>query len=138
LPKTDFQLLLALIAPLLVWPWVPAGLFSFPENNIFNTVALFTLVPIVEEILFRGFLQGWLLQKIWFGKINAGISRANWFTGIAFASAHLWQHALWLMPGYFLVSLLLGHFRERYQGIRVSILLHAYYNLGFVLVMHNS
>lgn len=134
--RADFQLLLAVIAPLLIWPWVPAGDYAYAENGFFNTVALFTLVPIVEEIVFRGFLQGWLLQKSWFGKQTAGASRANWFTSIAFATVHLWQHALFLAPGYLMVSLLLGHFRERYHGILVPVLLHGYYNLGLILLVN--
>jgi hypothetical protein len=89
-------------------------------------------VPIIEEVLFRGFLQGWLLQKKMFRQRLAGISRANGLTSIGFAVAHLWQHALGLIPGYFVVSLLLGHFRERYRGILVPVLLHGYYNLGVI------
>ena len=115
---------------------MPAGDYAFSENGVFNTIALFTLAPIVEEIVFRGFLQSWLLQKSWFNQRSAGASRANWFTSIAFATAHLWQHALFLAPGYLIVSLLLGHFRERYRGILVPVLLHGYYNLGLILVVN--
>jgi hypothetical protein len=133
LAKTDFQLLLALLAPLLIWPWVAAW---EPHNNggLPNTIALFTLIPVAEEMVFRGWLQGWLLQKHWFRQLRAGASRANWCTSLAFAGAHLWQHAFILVPGYFVVSLVLGHFRERYRGIAVPVLLHGYYNLGLILV----
>ena len=131
--KPDFQLLLALIAPLLVWPWVPAW-EPHSGNGLLNSIALITLIPFAEEILFRGLLQGWLLEKSWFNKTSAGISRANWLSSFAFAAAHVWQHALMLVPGYLLVSLVLGHFRERYRGITVPVLLHGYYNLGLLLV----
>jgi len=45
----------------------------------------------------------------------------------------MWQHALILVPGYFFVSVVLGHFRERYRGIAVPVLLHGYYNLGLLI-----
>ena len=131
--RIDYHLLIALIAPLLVWPWLPRWDYDYSQGWQFSAIALFTLAPILEEIVFRGFLQGWLLHKDWFGKLSAGASRANWCTSIAFACAHLWQHALILVPGYFIVSLVLGHFRERYRGILVPVLLHAYYNLGLFI-----
>jgi uncharacterized protein len=131
--KPDYQLLLALLAPLLVWPWVAAW-EQHPANGVINSIALFTLIPFVEEIMFRGLLQGWLLEKSWFSKTSAGVSRANWLSSFTFAAAHVWQHALLLAPGYLAVSLVLGHFRERYRGIAVPVLLHGYYNLGLLLV----
>ena len=97
-------------------------------------IAFFTLIPFAEEVLFRGMMQSWLLEKTGFKKLLGGASKANWFTSIAFACAHVWQHALLLAPGYLLVSLLLGHFRERYRGIPVPVALHCYYNLGLILV----
>jgi membrane protease YdiL (CAAX protease family) len=133
LARIDFQLLLALVLPLLLWPWVPAWDGEYFKEGLYSAIALFAFIPIIEEVLFRGFLQGWLLHKEWFNKLAAGASRANWCTSIVFACAHLWQHALILVPGYFVVSLLLGHFRERYRGILVPILLHGYYNLGLIV-----
>ena len=130
--KTDFQLLLALLAPLVIWPWVAEG-NHLADMDLLNTLAFFTLIPVAEEILFRGWLQNWLLQKHWFEKFSMQVSRANCCTSLAFATVHLWQHAFILMPGYFFVSLVFGHFRERYRGIAVPILLHGYYNLGLII-----
>jgi len=135
LTKVDFQLLLAIIAPLLIWPWLPAWDSAQFQESTFAAIALFVFIPVLEEVIFRGFLQGWLLKKTWFNKQVAGESRANWLTSLVFALAHLWQHTVMLIPGYFLVSLLLGHFRERYRGVLVPIFLHAYYNLG-LLILH--
>ena len=130
--KFDFHLLLSLLAPLAIWPWVADGV-HLADWGWLNTIAFFTLIPIAEEILFRGWLQGWLLQKRWFTQRSSYVSRANLSTSLLFAMAHLWQHALMLLPGYFIVSLVLGHFRERYRGIMVPILLHGYYNLGLLI-----
>jgi uncharacterized protein len=132
LPKLDFQLALALLAPWLVWPWLPGWDSIHLQEGQFSAIALIAFIPIIEEVLFRGFLQGWLLQKNRFKQNIFGVSRANWLTSFSFAVAHLWQHVYLLVPGYLVVSLLLGHFRERYHGILVPVLLHGYYNLGLI------
>lgn len=131
--RPDYRLITAVIAPLLIWPWLPPWDSAYLKGGAVNTIVLFALVPIAEEALFRGFLQGWLLGRDSFKHITAGFSRANWLTSLAFACAHIWQHPLTLIPGYFAVSLMLGYFRERRGGILVPVLLHSYYNLGLLL-----
>lgn len=131
--RPDYRLITAVVAPLLIWPWLPPWDSAYLKGGTVGAMVLFTLIPIAEEMLFRGFLQGGLLTREGFKPITAGFSRANWLTSIAFAAAHVWQHALALVPGYFVVSLVLGHFRERYRGILVPVLLHSYYNLGLLL-----
>lgn len=131
--RPDYRLIVAVVAPLLIWPWLPSWDGAYLQGGAVSTIALFSLIPIAEEVLFRGFLQGGMLSKSKLRKITAGFSRANWLTSIAFAAAHVWQHPLMLAPGYFTVSLVLGYFRERYNGILVPVLLHSYYNLGLLL-----
>ena len=131
--RTDYRLVAAVIAPLLIWPYLPSWDSSYLGGGALDALALFIAIPIAEEILFRGFLQGGLLKRDWFAQISTGFSRANWLTSIAFAGAHIWQHPLVLIPGYFGVSMVLGYFRERYGGLLVPVLLHCYYNLGLLL-----
>jgi uncharacterized protein len=128
--KPDLKLIAAFIAPLLIWPFVPPWEPGYLKNGTVGAIAFFMLIPIAEEVVFRGFLQGGLLRNARFRQILLGFSRANWATSGAFALAHLWQHPLILLPGYLIVSLVLGFFRERYGGLLVPILLHSYYNLG--------
>jgi membrane protease YdiL (CAAX protease family) len=131
--RPDYRLIAAVIAPLLIWPWLPPWDNAYLKGGTVGAIALFTLIPVAEEVLFRGFIQGWLLARGGFKRITAGFSVANWLTSIAFACAHIWQHPLVLIPGYFAVSLVLGHFRERYGGILVPVCLHVYYNLGLLV-----
>ena len=131
--RPDYKLVAAVIAPLLIWPFIPPWDSSYLREGKISAIILFALIPIVEEMLFRGFLQGGLLSCNRFKPHNAGFSRANWLTSLAFAAAHIWQHPLILFPGYFAVSLVLGYFRERYRGIMIPVLLHSYYNLGLLL-----
>ncbi|MFA6921368.1 MAG: JDVT-CTERM system glutamic-type intramembrane protease [Gallionella sp.] len=130
--RIDYRLVAAVIAPLLIWPFIPP--WDSVCLNGWKVSVLFALIPVVEEMLFRGFLQGGLLSHDRFKPVMAGFSRANWLTSIAFACGHLWQHPLILIPGYFAVSLVLGYFRERYGGILIPVLLHSYYNLGLLAV----
>jgi membrane protease YdiL (CAAX protease family) len=127
--RIDFSLIAAIAAPLLLAAWLPrwdAAIFNY---GLGGAIAICVSVAVLEEVIFRGALQGWLLRKRDFKRSHLGLSRANWMTSLLFAAAHLWQHPLGLIPGYFAVSLVLGYFRERYGGILVPVSLHAYYNL---------
>ncbi len=128
--RPDYRLIIAVVAPLLIWSWVPAWDGGSQRDGFSAALVLIVLAPIAEEIVFRGFMQGGLLNITRFRQGVLGASIANWTTSIVFAAAHGWQHPLMLLPGYLVVSLVLGYFRERYNGIRVPILLHGYYNLG--------
>lgn len=127
--RTDLRLLAAAVAPLLVWPWIPVWDESVFSAGWAGAVVFCVSVAVLEEVIFRGGIQGWLLQRASFKRSTAGLSRANWATSSLFALAHVWLHPVWLAPGYFAVSLVLGHFRERYHGILVPVALHAWYNL---------
>ena len=130
----DPQLLLAVAAGpvawlLLAW-WLPLqpGAAAWP---LFWGVVL---MPVLEELVFRGLLQGWLLKRRWGRRRVGPVSVANLVTAGAFGAAHLLRRTVaWSMlvigPG-----LVFGHFRERYQGIAVSIVLHAWYNAGFIML----
>ncbi len=132
--RLDGRLVVALLAPLAVWPWVPAWEGHEVKAGQLTGILLFVLTPLAEEALFRGLIQGWLLARPRFRHVMVGLSGANLLTSLVFAGAHLWQHSLFLVPGYFAVSLALGYFRERYGGISVPVLLHSYYNLGLLVV----
>jgi membrane protease YdiL (CAAX protease family) len=58
----DLKLIAAIIAPLLVWPFVPAWDVGYLKDGDVRVLALFLLLPVAEEVVFRGFLQGWLLR----------------------------------------------------------------------------
>ncbi len=122
----------ALVAPLLIWPWVPAWNAGTLGGGMIGAAVFVVSVSVVEEVLFRGFLQGWLLRRAGLRQMLFYFSRANWLTSLAFAAAHIWTHSLVLVPGYFAVGMVLGYFRERYSGILVPVLLHSYYNLGLL------
>ncbi len=90
------------------------------------------LYPVLEEIVFRGMLQSWLLQFAALKQRAGPISLANLVTSLVFAASHLLsqtplQAALILLP-----SLAFGWAFERYRHVAPSIVLHAFYNAGFL------
>lgn len=132
--RIDFRLLAAVIAPLLLCPWLPPWDGSILKWGLPGAIIFCLSVAVVEEVIFRGGIQGWLLRRDSFKISLLGFSRANWLTSVLFAAAHVWQHLLVLVPGYLAVSLVFGYFRERYKGILVPVALHAYYNLTLLFL----
>lgn len=132
--RPDYRLLAAAVLPLLVWQWIPLWDQAIFREGWILAVMFCLSVAVLEEVVFRGGVQGWLLHKAAFRHITLFFSRANWVTSSLFALAHLWWHPLWLFPGYLAVSLLLGYFRERYRGIRVPVALHAWFNLVLLIL----
>lgn len=93
------------------------------------------LYPLLEELAFRGALQSWLLERGFSRVLIPGVSAANVLTSLAFSLAHLYnQPPLWAAAT-FLPSLVFGYFRERSDGLAAPIILHAWYNLGFILLV---
>ena len=91
-------------------------------------LSLVLLQPLVEELLFRGVIQGQLEKASWTRHRLAGLSVANFFTTLLFALAHLIHHAPLWAAGVIIPSLVFGHFRDRHRQVFPAFLLHAFYN----------
>jgi len=127
--RPDYRLIAVVVAPLLLGSWLPPWDEAIYARGVSGAVVFAVSVAVLEEVIFRGGIQGGLLRKEIFRLKLLCLSRANWLTSLLFAVAHVWQHAAVLVPGYFVVSLVFGYFRERYKGILVPVALHAWYNL---------
>ncbi|MDX8391029.1 MAG: JDVT-CTERM system glutamic-type intramembrane protease [Mariprofundaceae bacterium] len=93
------------------------------------------IYPTLEELVFRGLLQGRLIEFDWGGRQLAGISVANMLTTVVFSLLHLVNHAPQWALAVIVPSLVFGYFRDRYNGwIIPSIALHCYYNTGYFLI----
>ncbi len=92
---------------------------------------LVLLQPIIEEISFRGWIQGFLLDRD-IGNHKWGlISSANVITTLLFGAIHLVYHTpVWALL-VMLPSLLYGYFREKFDSVIPAIALHVFYNLIF-------
>ncbi len=99
----------------------------------FLSVALWQ--PLAEELLFRGVLQGHVLQSIGKQKAWIGLSIPNLLTSLFFTLAHLVGHSISWALLVFVPSLCLGLVRDRFESVYPSIILHAFYNTGYFLLM---
>lgn len=112
------------------------ALFAFdllpPTGDALLLLRFVLLQPVLEELVFRGLLQGGLREKMhWRWR---GITAANVLTSIAFVAAHLvYQPPLWALA-VFVPSLLFGYFRDRYDSVLPAVSLHVWYNAGFFLL----
>jgi len=109
----------------LTWPIQSPAIF----------LLLIVLYPLLEELVFRGLIQGECIRMSMLRQQFSGITLANFLTSTVFAAAHLFTHPFGMAVLVFLPSLAFGYFRDRYEGwLLPSILLHIYYNLGYFLL----
>ncbi len=94
---------------------------------------LLLVAPVLEEVVFRGALQGWFLGKSKERRLFGPVTLANALTSTAFAALHGLKQGGGLGWLTFFPSLIFGHCRERYGTLLPCIVLHAVYNAGIWL-----
>lgn len=100
-----------------------------------NRILLVGLIyPMLEEIVFRGAIQGWMRKRRWGSQGIRGVTVANVATSAIFALSHIARRPDWWSAGVFVPGLIFGYFRDRYGNVHASIALHVFYNLGLVLL----
>jgi uncharacterized protein len=134
----DTHAMLALLAAVPVWLalalWV--GSYMRYPPGVWAWASLLLVQPLLEELVFRGILQGQALQlTALHGEPRriGPLTLANVLVTLGFVALHLYaQPLLWALavagP-----SLVFGHLRERYASVWPAMLLHAIYNTGFGL-----
>lgn len=132
----DVQVWIALAAGVVVWMGLAALFHASPRlewvaRDPLRYFKLAVLIPIAEEIVFRGGIQPALLRTRVGVRRVLGCSVANLATSALFALAHLPFHPpLWALAT-FAPSLVFGHLRERYASVIPAVLLHVFYNAGY-------
>ena len=126
---------LAVCVALLFWALLyalrqPSLDLAWPLSSPWSFLLPVILLPVLEEVVFRGLLQEWLAQRLrpWqFGFLTS----ANIVTSLVFAGMHGFYHPpLWAVA-VVLPSLVFGYFKERYRSLGPPILLHGFYNFGY-------
>ncbi len=122
-----------LIAPLPVWLWlyITKGVTGITDLSVLLTLVL--LFPIIEEILFRGFIQSFLAKRLhqrWFI-----FSLANVLSSILFVLAHFINRPPVCALAVLIPSLVFGYIQERTNNLAAPIALHSTYNAGFFLLL---
>jgi len=87
--------------------------------------------PVLEEVVFRGLVQE--LVHDYLSKASLGpVSHANLLTSALFTGMHFVNHApLWAALVFF-PSLVFGFFKDRTHSLTAPIVLHVFYNAGFL------
>jgi uncharacterized protein len=126
-------LVVAVLAAPSVWwavaPMVASDRFAGPAAIFAATL----LYPTLEELSFRGLLQGWLLDRFEGWRRFGGISLPNLLTSLAFGAAHLATQPIAWAAAIVAPSLVFGCLRERHGSVLPPLALHVYYNTGLAL-----
>ncbi|MEZ5540680.1 MAG: JDVT-CTERM system glutamic-type intramembrane protease [Pseudomonadota bacterium] len=115
--------LFPLLAPQPAWGW------PLRQPALFLMPAL--VYPVLEEIAFRGLLQELLRERLGAGALGP-LTHANLLTSAVFTLLHFLNHpplwaALVLLP-----SLVFGYFKDRTRALTAPVILHVFYNSGFL------
>ena len=127
-----FWLIYSLIFPVNL----PQKALTWQQWQVFAYIVI--AYPIVEEIIFRGGMQGWLRKYQWAKITILGISIANVLVSIIFSILHIIiRPDDYTTYAIIIPSLIFGLFRDRHKHIISCTVLHIFYNMGsfFILTM---
>lgn len=143
-----------LIAALVIAPfiWISLAFLTYCTDILALPIPDFSmrllyfsvfLYPMLEELTFRGLVQGYFLKVIPITLKYALIqkqyslpSAANLLTSVIFTFCHWYIVSPTLTSLLvFFPSLIFGHFRERFDSVIPAIFLHIFYNGGFMLTL---
>jgi len=105
-----------------------AWLWDWPLREPVRALWLIGVIPLMEELAFRGTVQGLLNRYLPSHTGDRAISPANLVTSVLFVLFHLVHHPCSIALLTFIPSLIFGYFRERYRSLIPPILLHLFYN----------
>ena len=114
---------------------------SMPPPALAGTalVGSILIAPVLEELVFRGGVQEVLDRTAW-GRLRPirGVSVGNLLTSVLFAAAHLAVTLPWLAVGVFFPSLVFGRLKQLYPSLLPAMLVHAWYNVCFLLMLRHA
>jgi membrane protease YdiL (CAAX protease family) len=134
----DYRFYIVLLAAAFVL-WLAHDLLPHYTHRIeFHWKLWLSLIiwqPVIEEILFRGILQGQLIKTSWGRRSWLNISAANIVTSIAFVIIHLVNNPPLFSISVIVPSLLFGYFRDKCNSVYPAILLHIAFNAFGIVFM---
>jgi membrane protease YdiL (CAAX protease family) len=107
--------------------------WSWPLESPAGYLLPVLVYPVLEEIIFRGLLQE-LVQEYLSRRALGPFSLANLIISLVFTGFHFLNHTPVWAALVFLPSLVFGFFKDRHGTLTAPILLHAFYNAGFLLI----
>ncbi|MDR2884914.1 MAG: CPBP family intramembrane metalloprotease [Deferribacteraceae bacterium] len=123
-------LAIALAVPVIIWK-ISAGIEGV-EPSIRNLLVLLAVAPISEEIIFRGFIQEFLIAKM--GKLLSVLVVSILFTAAHLLIGTLQGEAYLYNALVFFPSIAISWHYARFRSLPAAIAIHALYNVtAFVI-----
>jgi membrane protease YdiL (CAAX protease family) len=114
--------------PDLSWPLREPLAFLYPA----------LLYPVAEELVFRGLIQELLHRHLKPWSLGP-LTHANILTSLLFTSLHFINHPPLWAAAVLVPSLVFGFFKDRSGRLTAPVLLHVFYNSGYLwLFMHGG
>ena len=139
----NYRFALAMLAGFVV-VWVMHGWVKpYPPSIEYSWLQLLSLIiwqPLIEEVLFRGIIQGQIRKQAWGKRSWLSISNANAITSVLFVIIHMINSSPAFALTVLAPSLVFGYFRDYCNSIYPSIIIHSSYNaMVFVgLILHGN
>lgn len=127
----NYRFILAILAGILFLFLFHGFMPPFSSSFEFSWTVFISLViwqPLIEEILFRGIIQGQFAKREWAKHLWLNISSANAATSVLFVVMHMINSSPLFALSVFVPSLIFGYFRDYCNSIYPSIILHSAYN----------
>lgn len=120
-------------------PFDPASFNpAWPLSDAKRFLFLVFIIPVIEELCFRGVIQPYLFRKTSKRYLYHQVSLANILTSTLFASLHLLKHSMVWSIATFIPSLMFGWLRERTGLTWPAVAMHVYYNFGYFYLLSGS
>ena len=118
----------------LLWMLLPVRPIAWWQVGSWDFLSLVIVQPCLEEVVFRGILQGRLSRWQRMRAAWRGFTAANGLMALLFMAGHVVNHpALWA-AGVLVPALVFGFFRDRYASIWSGMALHMFYNGGYFVL----
>jgi serine protease inhibitor/membrane protease YdiL (CAAX protease family) len=105
---------------------------QYPSLFALTVFAVIFLVPIAEEVLFRGFFQKWLIPKC--GRFKGVILTSIIFASFHFSFSQKWDN-IELLLSLFILSCVLGYIYEKQGTLWAPIGLHMTFNAVSIFII---
>jgi len=139
----NFRFVLAMLAGIIVVWVMHSWVKPYPASVEYSWIQLLSLIiwqPFIEEVLFRGIIQGQISKHDWGKRSWLCISSANLITSMLFVIVHMINNTPLFALTVLAPSLVFGYFRDHCNSIYPSIIIHSSYNaMVFAgLILHGN
>jgi membrane protease YdiL (CAAX protease family) len=135
-PLRDIRFFIALAAAPIFWLLLfvavrPQPVLDWPLREPLRFLFPALLYPVVEELIFRGLLQDSAHRYLKAWQLGP-LTHANLLVSVLFTALHFINHPPGWAAAVLIPSLIFGYFKDRSGGMAAPIVLHVFYNSGYL------